>query len=144
MGALRTVGACTRLSALLEMTETKDWSHLPGYSLGQKWVQTQPGRQTRPDESGDPDQQTLAWGEPGVCMAQSGRLPCGQTKTGSLYSLNSFNSQIGRTLHVKDKNLSYLSHDVTDVVNALCDGLTVSTDGYCPLCTIWEHLTRNL
>ena len=42
------------------------------------------------------------------------------------------------------ENLSYLSHDVTDVVNALCDGLTVSTDGYCPLCTIWEHLTRNL
>ena len=143
MGALRTVGACTRLSALLEMTETKDWSHLPGYSLGQKWVQTRPGRQMRPGES-DPGQQTQAWGEPGVCMAQSGRLPCGQTKTGSLNSLNSFNSQIGGTLYVKAKTLSYLSHDVTDVVNALCDGFTVSTDGYCPLCTIWEHLTRNL
>ena len=53
-------------------------------------------------------------------------------------------SQVGCTKCVKDKDLSYLCHDVTDVVNALGNGLTVSTDGYCPLCTIWEHLTCNL
>ncbi len=63
------------------MTETKDWCHLPGYSLGQKLVPTLAVtvRQLRSGEA-DLGQQKLASGESGACMAQSGRLPCGQTK----------------------------------------------------------------
>ena len=59
------------------MTETKDLCHLPGYSAGQKLVQTLPMRRT-----GEPDlgQQKLALGESGVCMALLGRPPCGETK----------------------------------------------------------------
>ena len=70
------------------MTETKDWCHLPGYSLGQKWVQTLPMRQRRTGEP-DPGQQKLALGESGVCMAQLGRPPCGETKIWSC------NAQLG-------------------------------------------------
>ena len=42
------------------------------------------------------------------------------------------------------KSSSYLRHDVTDVVNALCDGLAAARDRDGPLGGVGQHLTRHL
>ena len=40
--------------------------------------------------------------------------------------------------------MAYLCHDVADVINALCDGLTVAADGDGALGAVGEHLTGHL